>query len=95
MRVGVTADLRGEDGWPAYDLSLLDEATGVDWEWIRGEGGSTADEVAPFDAIVLFHPRVTAATVSAPGRLRLIARLGVGVDNIDVEACRQQGCSSP
>ena len=62
MRVGVTADLRGEDGRPAYDLSLLDQAEGVEWEWIRGEGELTADEVAPFDAIVLFHPHVTAAT---------------------------------
>jgi phosphoglycerate dehydrogenase-like enzyme len=91
MRVGVTADLRGDDGRSAYDLALLDEATDVEWEWIRGEGDLTADEVAPFDAIVLFHPHVTAATVSAPGRLRLIARLGVGVDNIDVDACTAAG----
>jgi phosphoglycerate dehydrogenase-like enzyme len=91
MRVGVTADLRGEDGRPAYDLSLLDRAEGLEWEWIRGEGDLTADEVALYDAIVLFHPHVTAATVSTPGRLRLIARLGVGVDNIDVEACTAAG----
>ena len=91
MRVGVTADLRGGDGLPAYDLSLLDDAAGVEWEWIRGEGELTPDEVGPFDAIVLFHPYVTTATVSEPGRLRLVAGLGVGVDNIDVEACTAAG----
>jgi phosphoglycerate dehydrogenase-like enzyme len=91
VKVGVTADLRERDGRSVYDLSLLDAAAAVDWEWIRGEGELATDDVAPYDAIVLFHPHVTEATVSGRGRLRLIARLGVGVDNIDVDACTAAG----
>jgi phosphoglycerate dehydrogenase-like enzyme len=91
MNVGVTADIRGDDGRPVYDLTLLDEAPNVDWQWLRGEGELTPEEVSSYDAIVLFHPRVTAATVAGNERLRLVARLGVGVDNIDVHACSAAG----
>jgi phosphoglycerate dehydrogenase-like enzyme len=91
VRVGVTGDVRGADGRPAYDLSMLDEASGVAWEWIRGEGELSAEDVAPFEAIVLFHPVVTAATVATTARPRLIARLGVGIDNVDVAACTAAG----
>ena len=65
MRVGVTEDVRGADGRPVYDLSLLDERAGVEWEWMRGEGW----QVSP-DAVV---PVVGASCVdgsSLPGRLR-------------------------
>jgi phosphoglycerate dehydrogenase-like enzyme len=91
VRVGVTADLRGSDGRPAYDLSLLDESPEVAWEWIRGEGELAAEDVSSFDAIVLFHPVVTARTVAGESPLRLVARLGVGVDNVDVDACTAAG----
>ncbi|MCI0637214.1 MAG: dehydrogenase [Actinobacteria bacterium] len=90
VRVGVTADVRGEDGAPVYDLALLDEA-GVAWEWIRGDGELAPADVASYEAIVLYHPYVTRRTLNAAGRLRLIARLGVGVDNIDVDACTSAG----
>jgi phosphoglycerate dehydrogenase-like enzyme len=90
FRVGVTRDVEGADGRPVYDLSRLDEA-GVKWEWLRGDGELTPGDVAPFDAIVLFHPRVTAATLAGVDRLALVARLGVGVDNIDVDACTRAG----
>ncbi|HEY3182949.1 MAG TPA: NAD(P)-dependent oxidoreductase [Gaiellaceae bacterium] len=86
FRVGITRDVEGTDGRPVYDLSALDEA-GVEWEWLRGDGELTPADVAPFDAIVLFHPRVTSATLAGVDRLALVARLGVGVDNIDVDAC--------
>ena len=91
MRVGVTEDLRGADGRCAYDLSLLDERADVDWEWMRGEGELEPADLAPYDAIVLFHPEVTAASLRGAERLRMIARLGVGVDNIDVTACTAAG----
>jgi phosphoglycerate dehydrogenase-like enzyme len=91
MRVGVTADIRGSDGRPVYDLSLLDESPRIDWEWIRGEGELSAEDAASLDAIVLFHPVVTARTVAGESPPRLIARLGVGVDNIDVDACTEAG----
>jgi D-3-phosphoglycerate dehydrogenase len=91
MRVGVTEDLLGTDGRTVYDLSLLDERADVDLEWMRGEGELQPADLAPYDAMVLYHPRVTAASLRGVARLRLIARLGVGVDNIDVDACTAAG----
>jgi len=91
VKVGVTADIRGDDGNPVYDLSLLDECAGVYWEWMSGADDLSPADLAPFDAILLFHPRVTAASLRGVERLRLIARLGVGVDNIDVPACTTAG----
>jgi phosphoglycerate dehydrogenase-like enzyme len=90
FRVGVTSDIVGDDGRLAYDLSLLDGK--VEWEVMRGHGGElTPDDVAPYDAIVLFKPEVTRATLAGERVPRLIARLGVGVDNIDVPACTERG----
>ena len=83
MRVGVTEDLRGADGRSAYDLSLLDERTDVDWEWMRGEGELKPDDLASYDAIVLFHPHVTAASLRGVVRLRLI----VGLQRIPFRCC--------
>ncbi len=52
------------------------------------------------DADVLLHvlERVTASTIEQAPRLRLIQKLGVGVDTIDLEAARARGiavCNMP
>jgi phosphoglycerate dehydrogenase-like enzyme len=91
VKVGVTEDIRGDDGSPVYDLSLLDENADVSWEWMSGADELEPADLAPYDAILLFHPRVMAASLRGVERLRLIARLGVGVDNIDVDACTAAG----
>jgi D-3-phosphoglycerate dehydrogenase len=88
--VGVTSDIAGADGRLAYDLSPLDGQ--VEWEVMSGHGEElTPDDVAPYDAIVLFKPQITRATLAGERVPRLIARLGVGVDNIDVPACTERG----
>jgi phosphoglycerate dehydrogenase-like enzyme len=92
FRVGVTHDILGSDGRPVYDLSLLDESAEVDWQVMREHGDELApDDVAGYDAIVLFHPIVSAQTLSGKRVPRLIARLGVGLDNVDVAACTERG----
>ena len=88
--VGVSADAEGPDGRPLFDLDLLDEAA-VPWEWMPGEGELGPSDVAPYDALILFGRRVTEATLAGVGRLRLVARLGVGVDSVDVDACTRAG----
>ncbi|MGH7139345.1 MAG: NAD(P)-dependent oxidoreductase, partial [Pirellulales bacterium] len=40
-----------------------------------------------FDALLVLAPRVTATTLSASDRLTIVARFGVGYDNVDVDAC--------
>lgn len=52
------------------------------------------------DADVLLHvlERVTAATIEGAPRLKLIQKLGIGVDTIDLEAARRRGiavCNMP
>jgi D-3-phosphoglycerate dehydrogenase len=91
VKVGVTSDIRGSDGQPVYDLALLDGAEGVDWEWMRGEGVLDPDDLAGYDAIVLFHPEVRAESLRGVERLQLVARLGVGIDNIDIPPCTAAG----
>jgi len=92
FRVGVTSDIVGADGRLAYDLSHLDGQPGLEWEVMSGHVGElTPEDVAPYDAIVLFKPEVTRATLAGERVPRVIARLGVGVDNIDVPACTERG----
>ncbi len=41
--------------------------------------------------MVVFSPAVTAETVTGNARLKLVARLGVGFDRVDLDACSQNG----
>ena len=55
-------------------------------------GAELAAVLREFDAaIVRSQPKITAAVLESPGRLRAIARAGVGVDNIDVPAATRKG----
>jgi D-3-phosphoglycerate dehydrogenase len=50
------------------------------------------DRVGGYEAIVTrSSTAVTAEFVAAARRLRILARAGVGIDNIDVDACSRQG----
>ena len=47
FRVGVTRDIRAEDGSPIHDLALLDAAPDVEWEFLRdGDEVEDAAEAA-------------------------------------------------
>jgi D-3-phosphoglycerate dehydrogenase len=80
------------DDLPASALELL-RAQG--WE-IDARTGRAADQlaqdVADADAIVVRSAtKVTAALINAAPRLRVIARAGTGVDNVDVAAASARG----
>ena len=68
-------------------------AAGVEVETRLGlKGPDLAAALREFDAaIVRSQPKVTAEALSDPGKLRAIARAGVGVDNIDVAAATRKG----
>ena len=94
FRVGVTDDFLRPDGTLGFGdigLDLLDRER-IAWEFIPASGGEIAPERASeFDGLLVLGPRVSQRTVGQPGRLNVIARFGVGYDNIDVPACTQAG----
>jgi phosphoglycerate dehydrogenase-like enzyme len=95
MKIGISADLfggRGEAMFGRATLGLLDEA-GFSWTVLPPNGGVLSDDaIASFDALFIGSSRVTEATLAADsGRLRLIARNGVGFDAVDTEALSRRG----
>jgi D-3-phosphoglycerate dehydrogenase len=93
FRVGVTRDFLKPDGSPGFgDIGLAGlDAAGVPWEYLPPVAGEIPGEVAAgYDGLLVLGPRVTAATLAA-GRVRVVARFGVGYDNIDVAACTAAG----
>ena len=85
MRVLVTEPL-SEQG-----LDLLRRDFEVD---VRPElaSGGLAAEIAPYEALVVrSQTRVTADVLEAAERLRVVARAGIGLDNVDVEAATRRG----
>lgn len=95
FRVGLTRDARRPDGAVVFGdigLGLLENADGVEWEFLAED----ADELRPadverYDALLLFSRAVTARTLAGAPRLALVARLGVGYDRVDVDACTEAG----
>ena len=75
-------------------LDLLDEA-GVDW--VRNPRGRRLTEpemealVADFDVVIAGTEPITRSVIRAGRRLRLISRVGAGLDSVDLSAARDHG----
>jgi len=85
MRVLVTEPL-SERG-----LGLLRKDFQVD---VRPElaRGDLALEIGPYDALIVrSQTKVTAEVIEAAENLKVIARAGIGLDNVDVEAATRRG----
>jgi len=80
------------DKLEAAGIDLL-KAAGLDVDVRLGlSGADLAAALKDYDAaIVRSQPKVNAAALESPGKLRAIARAGVGVDNIDVPAATRKG----
>jgi phosphoglycerate dehydrogenase-like enzyme len=95
FRVGLTRDFLREDGtvgWGDIGLGALDEASGIEWEFLPERRQKlTAEQAGSYDALIVLAPSVGSATVEGVDRLALVARFGVGYDNVDVEACTRNG----
>ena len=95
FRVGITRDTLRDDGTSIFDpqaLRMFDNPQ-CEWEFIAENVKElTAAHAARYDALGVLNPRVTAATLAGPGRrLKIIGRMGVGYDSIDVPACTASG----
>jgi D-3-phosphoglycerate dehydrogenase len=96
FNVGVTRDFLGPDGvtigWGDIGLEALDATPWIDWAFLPTNAAElTAADVADCDALLVNSPRITAETVADNSRLAVIARFGVGYDNVDVQACAANG----
>jgi len=95
FRVALTRDFLNPDGSLALGdigLDLLD----ADPEIERFFLPELTREIEPrhlagADALLLLGPQLTAASLEGAETLRLVARFGVGYDNVDVAACTAKG----
>lgn len=95
FRVGITRDALNPSGEPVFGrdaLKILDDPR-IEWEYLpENVAEFSAEHAARYDALCVLSPRTTRATLSGPDRrLKLVARFGVGYDNVDVSACSEQG----
>jgi phosphoglycerate dehydrogenase-like enzyme len=95
FRIGITRDALDAQSNPIFDpavLNLLDRPS-VEWEFLdRFEPEITPETARRYDALCMMGGRLTRGSLAAePLRLKIVARLGVGYDSVDVEACTERG----
>jgi phosphoglycerate dehydrogenase-like enzyme len=94
FRVALSADFRKVDGsplFPDFDLKPLVEAANVEVLYLAPADSLRADQFADVDALILLTPRFTADSIHPNGRLAVVARFGVGYDNVAVDALTRAG----
>ena len=95
FRVALSGDFVKPDGtltFPDFDLSPLDRDPRIDWMFIPAEDQVVAAaDLADIDALILLGARCDATSLPDNGGLGMVARFGVGYDNVDVEACTERG----
>jgi phosphoglycerate dehydrogenase-like enzyme len=95
FRVALTSDFKKPNGSPAYpmfDLSLLQNNPDIEVAYIDPiDGRMTSDSMADFDALILLAATFDANSIPRNNRLSLVARFGVGYDNVDIDSCTSAG----
>ena len=95
FRIGLSRDFlnpAGELGYGDIGLGLLENRDDVQWEFLEEHGHELSqNDLRDFDALLLLGGRITGESLSGHGRLKVIARFGVGYDNVDVSACTEAG----
>jgi phosphoglycerate dehydrogenase-like enzyme len=94
FRVALSGDFKKADGsptFPDFDVAPLQSAAGVEVAYIDASSPIPAEQLADFDALILLAPRFARESIHPNGRLSVVARFGVGYDNVDVQACTEAG----
>ena len=96
FKVGLTRDLLKSDGDPSFGhgpMAVLSDSPNIAYEFLpENVSEITPDIMANYDGLYVNSPRVTAASVArADCRVRIVARHGVGYDNVDVKALATKG----
>ena len=95
FRVALSADFCDQQGKPIFPdlgLSLLDAVPAISHEFLREYRAEYAPEqLENYDVVISLKPKVTAQSLKKASRLCAIGRCGVGYDNVDLEACTENG----
>lgn len=70
-------------------MQILDPSCEIIAPWKQGRAHN-AEELAAAEGIIIRLSKVTAATLGAAPKLRVIGRHGVGVDNVDLKAATER-----
>jgi D-3-phosphoglycerate dehydrogenase len=91
FQVGVTRDMRTDDGLSAYPMDTLDEA-GLNWRFLAENTDPVlATDIEGLDAVIVGGASVMASSLETAELPLLVARLGAGFDTVDVEKCTELG----
>lgn len=97
FRVALSGDFRKSDGsptYPSFDLSPLTSNPNIEVVWVDAvDGIIPASGLDGCNVLILLMPRFTRESVPPGDTLAAVARFGVGYDNVDVEACNENGIS--
>jgi D-3-phosphoglycerate dehydrogenase len=93
--VGLSAGFVRADGSPAFpdfDLASLARDPAIALRRLAARDGRiAAEDTAGLDALIQLGEAFSAESIAGDGRLKLVARFGVGVDRVDVGACTAAG----
>ena len=91
FRVAISGDFQRPDGsmaYPDFDLGPLEEHPAIEHTFVPvTDNVVTAGALDGFDALILLGAQFKRDSIPADGRLSMVARFGVGYDNVDVPAC--------
>jgi len=95
FNVGITRDTLRADGTSIFDkkaLQIFDDAR-LQWEFLPDNVNELiAAHGTKYDALCVLNPKVPEAVVAGSSqRVKIIARMGVGYDSVDVKACTANG----
>src|SRR5215510_16130759 len=95
FKVGITRDTLRADGSSIFDRSALQifDAAKLQWEFLPDNVKElTAAHGSTYDALCVLNPKVPEAVVAGSDRrVKIVARMGVGYDSVDVKACTANG----
>ena len=93
FRVALSEDFKKKDGtptFPSFDLTPLTDDPNIETVWVDAvDGAIPAAGLEGCDALILLMPKFTAESIPPGGRLKAVARFGVGYDSVDVNACTE------
>ena len=95
FRIGLSADFCKDDGtlaFPDIGLSVLDDHVGLAHVFLESYRAEyTPEMLSDYDVLISLKPKVTRRSLEGVARLCAIGRCGVGYDNVDLDACTENG----